>query len=85
MYSGLGNNSFQKLKSLWVTLIHAQTPVFPQTNRTGLVLTIAMADQWEMLTLAVDILATVLQREEFISFHGDPCLKNGNRHPELKQ
>lgn len=50
-----------------MTLIHAQTPVFPQTSRIGLVLGIATADQWDILTLAVDILVSILQREESFS------------------
>lgn len=43
-----------------MTHIHAQTPAFPQTSRTGLVLAIAMASQWEMVTPLADIVVSVL-------------------------
>lgn len=62
--SGLDKNSFQKQETLGMTLILAQTPAFPQTGRTGLVLATAMADQWEILTLPVYILMGILQRKE---------------------
>lgn len=64
IYSGLDVNSFQKPETLGITLILAQIPASPQTGRTGLVLAIAMADQWQMLTLLVYILMGILQREE---------------------
>lgn len=43
--SGLDANSFQKQETLGTTVILAQTPVFSQTGRTGLVLPMAIGDQ----------------------------------------
>lgn len=62
IYSSLDENSFQKQESLGMTLILAQTPVFPPTGRTGLALAITMAEQWEMATLLVHISMGILLR-----------------------